>query len=58
MCSETTLQQAKYADELLLRTEKDAVLWKALGIMDQGLVLALTGKASDAVQTITSGSTH
>ena len=29
--------------------------WKALGILDQGRLLVLTGKASDAVQVINSG---
>jgi tetratricopeptide (TPR) repeat protein len=46
------------ANELVaLADEKAAVMWKALGMVRQGLVLALTGKASDAVQTITAGLT-
>ena len=40
-----------------LAEEKDAMFWKALGMMDQGCILALTGKASDAVRMITSGIT-
>jgi len=44
------------ADELVaLAVEKGAVHWKALGILDQGHLLALTGKASDAVQMMNSG---
>jgi predicted ATPase len=44
------------ADELVaLAAEKGAVQWKALGILDQGRLLALTGKASDAVQTMNFG---
>jgi predicted ATPase len=44
------------ADELAaLADEKGALLWKAWGMMNQGCVLALTGKASDAVQKITYG---
>ena len=45
-------------DELVaLADEKGALFWKARGMMEQGCVLALTGKASDAVQMITSGIT-
>jgi predicted ATPase len=44
------------ADELAaLAVEKGAVEWKAMGILDQGRLLALTGKASDAVQIMNSG---
>ena len=46
------------SDELVaLADEKGAAFWKAGGMVDQGCVLALTGKASDAVQMITSGIT-
>ena len=46
------------ADELAaLADEKGALLWKARGMMNEGCVLALTGKASDAVEMITSGIT-
>jgi predicted ATPase len=46
------------ADELAaLADEKGALLWKAWGMKNQGCVLALTGKASDAVHKITSGIT-
>ena len=41
------------ANELVvLAEEKAAMMWKAVGMLRQGLVLALTGKASHAVQTI------
>jgi class 3 adenylate cyclase/predicted ATPase len=44
------------ADELVaLADEKGASHWKAVGIMLQGRLFALTGKALDAVQMITSG---
>jgi predicted ATPase len=44
------------ADELVaLAVEKGAVMWKALGTLNQGLLLALTGKASDAVHMMNSG---
>ena len=46
------------SDELVaLADEKGSVLWKAFGMFNQGCVLALTGKAADAVQMITSGLT-
>ena len=49
----------RVVDELVaLADEKGALFWKALGMLHQGCVLALTGKASDAVQMITSGSPH
>jgi predicted ATPase len=40
-----------------LADEKGAALWKALGTMEKGCVLALSGKASEAIQMITSGIT-
>jgi class 3 adenylate cyclase/predicted ATPase len=44
------------ADELVaLADEKDAALWKALGILGQGWLLSMTGRPSDAVQMIVSG---
>jgi predicted ATPase len=46
------------ADELVvLADEKGALYWKTLGLIQQGCVLASTGKASDAVQLLTSGIT-
>ena len=45
-----------FADELAaLAEDKWSSFWNACGMMNQGSVLALTGKASDAVQTITAG---
>jgi len=44
------------ADELVaLADEKGTSFWKAQGMSVQGCTLALTGKAADAVQIITSG---
>ncbi len=46
------------ADELVaLADEKDASQWKAAGTLLRGWLLALTGKASDAVRLIASGIT-
>jgi predicted ATPase len=45
-------------DELAaLADEKGAFFWKAYGIMNQGWLFALTGKAADAVQKLISGLT-
>jgi tetratricopeptide (TPR) repeat protein len=45
------------ADELVaLADEKGSLLWKTLGMLIQGYLLALTSKASDAVQMITAAS--
>jgi predicted ATPase len=47
-----------HSDELIsLADEKGALAWKALGMMNQGWLLALTGKALNAVELITSGIT-
>jgi class 3 adenylate cyclase/predicted ATPase len=46
------------SDELIsLADEKGALAWKALGMMNRGWLLALTGKASNAVELTTSGIT-
>ncbi len=45
-------------DELVaLADEKGSLFWKAAGMTNRGCVLALTGKAADAVHKITSGIT-
>jgi len=46
---------ARLDENRVLANEKGAALWKAFGMLSQGCVLALTGKSSDAVQTITAG---
>jgi predicted ATPase len=47
-----------HADELVaLAAEKGSSLWKACGMMMRGLLMAVTGKAPNAVQMITSGMT-
>jgi len=46
------------ADELVaLADEKDALLWKTIGMSAQGRILAQTGQASNAVEMMTSGHT-
>jgi class 3 adenylate cyclase/predicted ATPase len=47
---------ATHIEELIaLSDEKGALFWNALGKMHQGRVFALTGKASKAIQMISSG---
>jgi predicted ATPase len=38
-----------------LASEKGALFWRALGMLNQGHILALTGNASEAVQLLTNG---
>ena len=40
-----------------LADKKSAIIWKAQGVLHRGWVYALTGKGSDAVDTLTSGIT-
>ena len=43
-------------DELLaLADEKSSLFWKAAGMLDQGILLALTGRATDAFHMLNSG---
>jgi predicted ATPase len=47
---------AAHAQELVaLAEEKGSLSWKAWGMMDQGSVLALTGRASEAVEKLIAG---
>ena len=50
---------SEFASELVVLADKTgaSLFWKGFGMMNQGSVLALTGKASDAVHMITSGLT-
>jgi hypothetical protein len=54
-CGNYTTANAQSDETVAVADEKGAVQWKARGILNRGWVLALTGKASHAVQTITSG---
>jgi predicted ATPase len=56
-CGHYDAAKAQSDEVIPLAEEKGATLWKAIGMTNQGYVLALTGRASDAVQTITSGIT-
>jgi class 3 adenylate cyclase/predicted ATPase len=56
-CGNYAIANAQLDEVGALAGEKGASFWKAWGIMQRGCVLALTGKPSDVVQTITSGIT-
>jgi predicted ATPase len=56
-CGNYATVNAQLDEAIALANEKGALLWKALGMVLQGCVLALTGKASDAVQMINTGIT-
>jgi predicted ATPase len=54
-CGNYTIADAQAQELAALAEEKDSLLWKAFAMMNQGGVLALSGVASEAVQTLTSG---
>jgi predicted ATPase len=56
-CGNYVAAKAQLDEGVALADEKGALYWKAFGMMNQGCLFALTGKASDAVQLITSGIT-
>jgi class 3 adenylate cyclase/predicted ATPase len=57
LCANYAAANAQSNEVVRLADEKGAALWKALGTMEKGCVLALSGKASEAIQMITSGIT-
>jgi class 3 adenylate cyclase/predicted ATPase len=57
LCGNNAAANAQANEVVALAGEKGAAYWKAFGMMNQGSVFALTGRASDAVHTITSGLT-
>ena len=54
-CGNYTTANARVDELVALADEKDVALWKAAGMLGRGWLLGLTGRAADAVQTITSG---
>ena len=56
-CGDYAAANARVDELVALAEEKGASHWKAIGMSSPGALLALTGKASDAVQLITSGIT-
>jgi predicted ATPase len=57
LCAKYSAANAQSNEVIRLADEKGAALWKAMGTMEKGCVLALSGKASEAIQLITSGIT-
>jgi tetratricopeptide (TPR) repeat protein len=57
LCGNYVAANTQLIEVVALADEKGAFFAKAAGMLVQGWFLALTGKASDAVQTITSGIT-
>jgi class 3 adenylate cyclase/predicted ATPase len=55
LCGNYSVATARVQELFTLAQEKDASQWKAAGMVVQGCVLALTGKAADAIDIITSG---
>jgi class 3 adenylate cyclase/predicted ATPase len=51
-CGNAVAAKAQADEAVALAEEKGALLWKAVGMRNQGCVFALTGRSSDAVQTI------
>jgi predicted ATPase len=56
-CGNYATANAQVDELMVLAEERGASYWKALGIAVEGWLFALSGKASDAVRTITSGIT-
>jgi predicted ATPase len=54
-CGSYTAARAELEELLALADEKSAAFWKAFGMMNQGCLFALTGRALDAVHMIASG---
>jgi predicted ATPase len=57
LCRNYATANAQNDELVALADEKGAAQWKAAGMLMRGSVFALTGKASDAVPTITPGLT-
>ncbi len=56
-CGNYAAAKAQADEVIALADQKGTAFWKALGLLGQGSALALTGRASDAVQVITTGLT-
>jgi hypothetical protein len=56
-CGNYTAANAETDELVALADEKDAALWKAIGMLERGWLFGLTGRALDAIQMLTSGIT-
>jgi len=57
LCAKYAAANAQSSEAVRLADEKGAAIWKALGTMEKGCVVALSGRALEATQMITSGIT-
>jgi len=57
LCGNLAAAGAQAQELVALAEEKGSLFWKAYGMMNQGCVLALTGRASDATEMLISGTT-
>jgi predicted ATPase len=55
LCGDHAALAAQAQELVALAEEKGSLFWKAIGMMNQGNVLALTGRASDATEMLISG---
>ena len=55
LCGQYAAANAQLDESIAWAHEKGALFWEGLVTLSKGSLLALTGKASDAVRTITSG---
>jgi predicted ATPase len=53
LCGNYATGNALFDELVVLANEKGSLSWKAVGLMHQGSLLALTGKSADAVQILT-----
>jgi predicted ATPase len=56
-CGDYATATTRFEELVALTDEKRVLFWKALGMIRQGCLFALTRKASDAIHMITSGAT-
>jgi len=56
-CGNYAAATAQADEDVALADEKGIVLWKAFGVLNQGQLLTLSGRASDAIPMITSAIT-
>jgi class 3 adenylate cyclase/predicted ATPase len=57
-CGNYAAASAQADEDVAVADERGIVLWRGFGMMNQGQVLSLTGRASDAVEMITSAMTR
>jgi predicted ATPase len=57
LCGNYRTANARVDEFITLTDEKDAAWWRTIGMLNRGLLLGLTGLASDAIQMISSGLT-